>query len=691
MDIVDELDTDEFSVHEIDSIVEDLGNDGHKVMFYHFLKPDTDLDYGLQPLGSDQDVLFMAKYVEEGHKLIDIYVEHEKTNPDLYFTSPLKHKRVVIEQIEDDEHPSRAGITPVARKLVIDVNKVQSSGVEKNVEPYVVRVDEGQSSMPAVKDTPSQGNSAFVNEFYSSYDPYVESQDPNFDPFADLDSILPQNDTQQVEMDDLVADAVVSEGHGVDTEVSQDHGVDTVVSEGHGYDTEVSEGVNDDVETSEGHGDDAETSEGSKVTDSSDDDSQDSDYIVDEENYVEEVDVDMEDFRLNIDETVEFMGCKNKDEATDEGEIEDDVEVLNNEYFESATDEEDELDSLRRRKLKQIRKQAHASPQVYKTFFYVGKKFPNRDEVKELVKEHSIETRRELRMEKNDKERVRVVCRGIIPTLPTFEPTGSDGPANGPASVSDGNGSKVKSTQTKVSEPTENPSTSKQKMTKERLVNGGRTKSKKVDRKNKCPWVLLISKHKDSQTWEVKTHNSSHKCLQSRNILYATSKWYAKELAQQLESNPKIPVRAVQEQLQRTYELSVSESKAFRAKAEAEKKVVGDYTQQYKMLRDYCLELQQANPNTTVKIQVRSEADHTVPTRVFRRIYVCLGPLKEGFKAGMRDVLGLDGAFMKGPFPGQLLTAVSIDPNNGIYPLAYGIVETENTDSWTWFLYGIFF
>ncbi|KAJ0781446.1 putative transcription factor interactor and regulator CCHC(Zn) family [Helianthus annuus] len=41
---------------------------------------------------------------------------------------------------------------------------------------------------------------------------------------------------------------------------------------------------------------------------------------------------------------------------------------------------------------------------------------------------------------------------------------------------------------------------------------------------------------------------------------------------------------------------------------------------------------------------------------------------------------------MKGPFPGQLLTAVAMDPNNGIYPLAYAIAEAESKDSWTWFL-----
>ncbi|XP_052621585.1 uncharacterized protein LOC111909209 [Lactuca sativa] len=41
---------------------------------------------------------------------------------------------------------------------------------------------------------------------------------------------------------------------------------------------------------------------------------------------------------------------------------------------------------------------------------------------------------------------------------------------------------------------------------------------------------------------------------------------------------------------------------------------------------------------------------------------------------------------MKGPFPGQVLTIVGLDSNNEIYPLAYAIVESENTVSWKWLL-----
>ncbi|GKD45289.1 heat stress transcription factor B-4-like protein [Tanacetum coccineum] len=104
------------------------------------------------------------------------------------------------------------------------------------------------------------------------------------------------------------------------------------------------------------------------------------------------------------------------------------------------------------------------------------------------------------------------------------------------------------------------------------------------------------------------------------------------------------------------------------------------------MLRDYVVELQSTNPNTTVKIAVERNTDPSLPTRVFQRIYICLGALKLGFRACRRDLLGLDGAFMKGPFPGQVLVAVGLDSNNGIYPLAYALVEAESKSSWCWFL-----
>nr|GEW02007.1 hypothetical protein [Tanacetum cinerariifolium] len=87
----------------------------------------------------------------------------------------------------------------------------------------------------------------------------------------------------------------------------------------------------------------------------------------------------------------------------------------------------------------------------------------------------------------------------------------------------------------------------------------------------------------------------------------------------------------------------------------------GDQEQQYALLWDYCEALKKANPNTTVKIDVYRAHNPHENVRRFKRIYVCLGALKEGFMAFGRQLLGLDRAFMKGNYP-------------------------ESKESWTWFL-----
>nr|GEW85345.1 hypothetical protein [Tanacetum cinerariifolium] len=110
----------------------------------------------------------------------------------------------------------------------------------------------------------------------------------------------------------------------------------------------------------------------------------------------------------------------------------------------------------------------------------------------------------------------------------------------------------------------------------------------------------------------------------------------------QVRVNLEFTIKAVQDQLQRELELQISISKAFRAKAKAEREIRGDHVLQYSILRDYIVKLQSTNPNTTVKIAVERNTDQSLPTRMFQRIYVCLGALKLDFRACRRELLGLD-------------------------------------------------
>ena len=72
--------------------------------------------------------------------------------------------------------------------------------------------------------------------------------------------------------------------------------------------------------------------------------------------------------------------------------------------------------------------------------------------------------------------------------------------------------------------------------------------------------------------------------------------------------------------------------------------------------------------------------------RVFERVYICLKACVDGFNKGCRPLLGFDGCFLKGYTKGMLLAAIGIDSNNSLFPVAYAVVEKENTQTWTWFM-----
>lgn len=51
----------------------------------------------------------------------------------------------------------------------------------------------------------------------------------------------------------------------------------------------------------------------------------------------------------------------------------------------------------------------------------------------------------------------------------------------------------------------------------------------------------------------------------------------------------------------------------------------------------------------------------------------------------MRRVIVVDGTFLKNKYKGVLLVATAVDGNSNLYPIAFGVVDSENVESWGWF------
>ncbi|XP_022032469.1 uncharacterized protein LOC110933562 [Helianthus annuus] len=147
-----------------------------------------------------------------------------------------------------------------------------------------------------------------------------------------------------------------------------------------------------------------------------------------------------------------------------------------------------------------------------------------------------------------------------------------------------------------------------------------------------------------------------------------------------------MPLPAIQDMLVKNHQVNVSIQKVFRAKRIATTRIIGDYREQYGILRSCCEALLRENPGSTIKMDTEPCANPRLPTRQFKRCYACFASIMRGFKMCGREILGPDGCFMKAPFPGQILTAVGVDGNNGIYPVAYALVEAKTFKSWEWFL-----
>nr|GEW86748.1 transposase, mutator type [Tanacetum cinerariifolium] len=221
----------------------------------------------------------------------------------------------------------------------------------------------------------------------------------------------------------------------------------------------------------------------------------------------------------------------------------DDIDVIDYDSF--GSDLDDGIDSERRiqlRELRRICKQKNKCPNKY--YFYLGQQFASMEIVKGRVKKHSVETIRQLILMKNDNERVRVRCEDTIPALVPYV-------------AIDNNIDKNVFSQTKGSLAIrENINSGKQNILgKDQTVEGEGKKvitPKKVD-KYSCPWTMLVTYTKECR-WEVRTLIKDHTCIQSRAIKACTSRFLADHVIKSLATNLDIPVRAVQDQMQKKFE-----------------------------------------------------------------------------------------------------------------------------------------
>ncbi|XP_027182135.1 uncharacterized protein LOC113780537 [Coffea eugenioides] len=191
------------------------------------------------------------------------------------------------------------------------------------------------------------------------------------------------------------------------------------------------------------------------------------------------------------------------------------------------------------------------------------------------------------------------------------------------------------------------------------------TKRMKAVCRDPCPWFVFASIERALGTSDLVVntmHDVHENCNHAWKNKNMTSTWLSNRYMERIRSNTKMPVRELRQTVHEDYEVEISKWVARKPRAKVIQLIKRFAEAQYKKIWEYY-----SNPR-------------------FMRLYCCLGPLKKGFKDSCRAIIGLDGCHLKGTYPGQLLTVLGVDPNNGYWPIVWAVVEKEATEQWTWFL-----
>ncbi|XP_014492603.1 uncharacterized protein LOC106755020 [Vigna radiata var. radiata] len=221
------------------------------------------------------------------------------------------------------------------------------------------------------------------------------------------------------------------------------------------------------------------------------------------------------------------------------------------------------------------------------------------------------------------------------------------------------------------------------------LDNGRNIKFVKNDKQRmrfKCvgakgPWRLYCGYMKAIKTWQLRTMLDNHTCSREFNLKLIDAKWLSNKIQITIRENPTVKGVDIREKIQRKWNISISRCMTYKAKNIAIEQIDGSFKEQCKRLYDYAHKLLDKIPRSIVKLKVEDVGGEVL----FKRFYVCLKACKYSFLS-CRPIIGLDRAFLRGKYDGELLTAVGQDRNEQMLPIAYCVVEVENKDSWRWFL-----
>ncbi|KAK2642022.1 hypothetical protein Ddye_023785 [Dipteronia dyeriana] len=170
-----------------------------------------------------------------------------------------------------------------------------------------------------------------------------------------------------------------------------------------------------------------------------------------------------------------------------------------------------------------------------------------------------------------------------------------------------------------------------------------------------CKWGFYASCLPDGVTFMIRNVVEVHTfCQRTNRNKEANSKWVATVLQNNILANPSIVTKDLKNQLQEKYVVRCAIQTIYRAKIRVLKTLTVDHVNSYVKIKKYA--------NAVIVMNCKTK------------------------EKGCRPLIGVDGCHLTGEFGGIMLSAIALDADSVIFPIAFCICEVKNTDTWVWFL-----
>lgn len=195
-----------------------------------------------------------------------------------------------------------------------------------------------------------------------------------------------------------------------------------------------------------------------------------------------------------------------------------------------------------------------------------------------------------------------------------------------------------------------------------------------------CPWRIFASWVPAAQSFRIKTMEEPHTCGgKSWKSTHPSKNWLVNVVKDRLRDNLHRKAKEIASGIHRDFGIEVNYSQVWRAVEEAREQMQGSYKEAYNQLPRLCEKMLKSNPGSHIQLLTSDD-------KRFQRLFMSFHALIQGFQAGCRPLLFLDSTPLKSKYHEVLLTATSLDGDDGAFPVALCIVDVENDDNWNWFL-----